>query len=266
MQDGYDAIEIMGMWPLFLPGTKTLLLDLHKYTPSVPTIHCSFGSGFSLATQDTQFTGERDLAGSRKKRRVSGDERPVVPPLVRGRGRRELVQTTISGGRKNWSDKMDCSKENSECEYFTCFVDKLRMNETLTIQFSSVLNTAVTEYDMVSFDDITITPYFEIMGVAQDTSGHPLVYGPEGNTGRGGYGQEDNTAMSGMSINIIKTTPQSKSKNYSWLILVSFIMGLIILGLIVIVMICCCNFCKGNENFGYEKVTPPEGDNGPTEV
>ena len=222
----YDAVEIMGHWPLYYPGTRTLLLDLHKYIPSSDLVECSFSPHFTLSTEDWDNTA--DWAGSRltrsagywhPRRKGSG-----WPP---SRGKRdEDVGTKLSGG----AGGMDCSANNKNCKQFTCYISKLRKNETISVRFLSVLNTNSLNNEQISYTNLTITPFFEVIAVAQDTSNNPLVYGPEG--------------QAATATDFIETEAAMGKKDYNWLIVVAVVIGLLLLGLAVIIMVCCCGFCK----------------------
>ena len=225
----YDAVEIMGHWPLYYPGTRTLLLDLYNYIPSSDMVECSFSPHFTLSTEDW----DNVAAGTRWSRSAVWPQgKRVARWRYPSRGKREEdVGTRLSGSA--WGNKMDCSVDSKNCKQFTCYISKLRKNETVSVRFLSVLNTNSIDTEQISYTNLTITPYFEIIAVAQDTSNNPLVYGPEG--------------QAATATDFVETEAAVGKEDYSWIILVAVVVGLLLLGVAVIIMVCCCGFCKDDE-------------------
>ena len=229
----YDAVEIMGHWPLYYPGTRTLLLDLYKYVPSSDVVECTFSPHFTLSTED--WDNAADWAGNRWTRSADWHRRRKAgwPP---SRGKRdEVVETKVSQTSGVEGNKMDCSANTKNCKEFSCYIGKLRKNDSISIRFLSVLNTNSIDNERISTSDLTITPFFEIIAVAQDTSNNPLVYGPEGQAGA-------------ETDFILADEVGNKKTDYNWIIVVAIIIGLLMLGVAVIIMVCCCGFCKDDRN------------------
>ena len=245
----YDAVEIMGYWPLYYPGTRTLLLDLYKYIPSSDLLECTFSPHFTLSTED--WDNAADLAGNRWSRSVGRPPSPRSYYWPPSRGKRdEVVQTKLSGGTKG--SKMDCSTDTKTCKEFTCYISKLRKNETISVRFQSVLNTNSINNEKISYSNLTITPFFEIIAVAQDTSNNPLVYGPEG--------------QASTATDFIETEPAMGRKDYGWVIFVAVAIGLLLLGLAVIIMVCCCGFCKDDKSSAVPLSPRQDNNNAETKV
>jgi hypothetical protein len=242
----YDAVEIMGHWPLYYPGTRTLLLDLYKYVPSSEVVECSFSPHFTLSTED--WDNAANYAGKRSGRSVAWHSNRETP----GRSKRqEVVHTRVSGSESG--NKMDCSANTKNCKAFTCYIGKLRKNDTISIRFLSVLNTNSITNERISTSNLTMTPFFEILTVAQDTSNNPLVYGPEG--------------KAASATDFIETEAAVGKKDFNWLIILSVFIGLLLLGVAVIIMVCCCGFCNdSNKNSHVPLSTRDDNDVGETKV
>ena len=243
-QHGYDAVEIMGHWPLYYPSTTNLLLDLQKYVPSSDLVECLFSVHFNVESTEerVKYLGSsnenRDADPEGKKKR-KGKKKEGKKKKKGGMEEEEVVNAKVTGGYNDDEGAMDCSSPMAECQSFTCSISKLKLNETLTIQFISVLN--INSINSEQYSNISMSPYFEIIAVAQDTVDRPLVFGP--------------AAKMTSPTEFVAIGPDDSSGNYTWIILVSIVVGLLLLAIIVIILVCCCNFCGKRDASGeYSRV------------
>ena len=215
----YHNIEIQGLWPLKYPKSDDYLLDLVSYNSSEPRTECLFNNKFNVNKKSADIISSSTEYDGNKRRSVS----------VRGRIKREDedVRTNLTDDYNTEESLSDCSFGAGNCEPFSCSVEKLELNKTVNIKFLSVLNVERSDGERTDTLKMSITPYFEIIAVAQQN----VVFGPSDRTEG--------------TLEMVKE--QAASSGYTWIIIASIIVGLLIVAIIAIVLICCYGFFKRNK-------------------